>query len=170
MKYKDVAHIVIEHIRCGYSNKKSAEMAGITAETYYEWLRTHEEFAALVKQAKEEHLNDIADNVERSLYEKAIGYKVTKERTEYVSNAEGKPMIAKQLKYKDDVPPDTQAAIFLLTNIRPDKWKNRQSVEGKQEIETAVKFKGFSSVLPNVEDIEEIVKREEEEKRKRLNE
>lgn len=56
--------------------------------------------------------------------------------TEY-TDSDGKPKIKKQTKKNIEEPPNVGAAIFLLTNINPQKWQNRS----KSNIEADVNMK-----------------------------
>ncbi len=128
-KYNTVKDEIIANIRAGDSNKVAYEKAGISETTFYDWMAEKAEFSVAVKQAQAEHRREKAKLVEESLFKRAIGYKTEEVKTEFMAGADGKPVIVKQTKTNKEVPPDTGAAIFILTNSDPEKWQNRQNTQ-----------------------------------------
>lgn len=115
---------------------------GIDDVTYYNWMRKSE-YSEAIKKAKEEFKNNLETDIVKSLANAAKGYEYTQTQTEY-KDANGSPKIVKQVKKNIRVEPNVGAAIFLLTNISPDKWKNKQ----KQEIEVSP-FEELMKSLPD---------------------
>lgn len=130
---KEIVQRICNFIRDGDTQKVAAEKAGIREGTFYEWMNTKDEFSEEVKKAHEEFHETIVAKLEATLYRKAQGYEVTETDTEYVNGKDGKPIIKSQKKKIKHIQPDTGALIFALTNLAPDKWKNKQ----KQEVEVA---------------------------------
>lgn len=62
----------------------------------------------------------------------------------------GQPQIAKQIVEEYDVPPDTGAAIFILTNTDPENWKNKQYVDSREKKETKIKFDADAEILDEI--------------------
>ena len=113
-----------------------AEMArkmGISASTYYDWLKKYPEMAEAVTSARagaDARANN--ERVERSLLDMATGYvqKITvlkKVRT--VSYDEQGRRIERDewLPREEEayVAPSVKAQIFWLTNRMPERWRNR---------------------------------------------
>ena len=92
--------------------------------TYYRWLKLSE-FSDAIKKAKEEYRSKCENTTVKSLFTAANGYEYEQTTTEYM-DVNGKPRIKKQTKKNVLVEPNVGAAIFLLTNIAPERWKNRQ--------------------------------------------
>jgi hypothetical protein len=70
-------------------------------------------------------LRSVADNrVERSLYERAVGYNYEAVKIFMPANRE-KPVYA---KYIERVPPDVTAGIFWMKNRDPENWRDVQNV------------------------------------------
>lgn len=92
--------------------------------TYYRWLKLSE-FSEAIKKAKEEYRAKCENTTVKSLFKAANGYEYEQTTTEYM-DVNGKPRIKKQTKKNVRVEPNVGAAIFLLTNIAPERWKNRQ--------------------------------------------
>lgn len=107
----------------------------IDDKTYYAWMGKSE-FSDAIKKAKEAFRSTLEKNIVKSLANAAKGYEYEQYTTEY-TDVNGKPKIKKQVKKNIRVEPNVGAAIFLLTNIAPDRWKNKQdgNVPVKEERE-----------------------------------
>lgn len=92
--------------------------------TYYGWMK-RSEFSEAIKKAKEFFKSNLEKDIVKSLANAAKGYDYDQFTTEY-TDVNGKPKIKKQVKKTIHVEPNVAAAIFLLTNIAPERWKNRQ--------------------------------------------
>ena len=106
----------------GATDADLAEAFNVSTRTIANWYTRYPEFAEAVKVGK-----DMADDrVERSLYQKAIGYEYDAVK---IFNANGSPMV---VPYREKVAPDTTAAIFWLKNRRKDRWRDvHQHEHGK---------------------------------------
>ena len=92
--------------------------------SYYRWL-AKSEFAEAIKKAKEAFRSNLEKDIVNSLANAAKGYEYEQYTTEY-TDVNGKPKIKKRVKKNIRVEPNVGAAIFLLTNISPDRWRNKQ--------------------------------------------
>lgn len=126
---KEIVQRICNYIRDGDTQKVAAERAGIREGTFYEWMNTKDEFSEAVKKAHEDFHETIVAKLEATLYRKAQGYEVTETDTEYINGKDGKPIIKSQKKKIKHIQPDTGALIFALTNLTPDKWKNKRDVD-----------------------------------------
>ena len=102
--------------------------AGIDYQTYYRWLE-NAEFAEAIKKAKEEYRDLLEQDIVKSLSNVAKGYELTQSTTEYGYDKKGNLYKKKHTTKTMREPANVGAAIFLLTNIAPGRWKNRQSQE-----------------------------------------
>ena len=103
----------------GATDADLAEAFSVSTRTIANWYSRYPEFAEAVKVGK-----DMADDrVERSLYQKAIGYEYDAVK---IFNANGSPMV---VPYREKVAPDTTAAIFWLKNRRKERWRDVQQHE-----------------------------------------
>lgn len=100
----------------------------ITFETYSKWMQKNE-FSESIKAAREVFRATLANELYQSLKARATGYDTTKTRTEYVEDKNGNVRIKKRTTEEMHVNGDTQAAIFLLTNVAPETWSNVQKTE-----------------------------------------
>lgn len=100
----------------------------IDDRTWYRWL-DKAEFAEAVKKAKEVYKANLEKKLVDSLAKSAMGFEADFTRTEYTADANGKPIISKQIKEKRPIAPNVSANIFLLTNLNPQQWKQRNHQE-----------------------------------------
>lgn len=96
---------------------------GINNQTYYRWMQK-KDFADAIKKAKEEFKNNLETQLVKSLSKVASGFSWEQKTIEYIDDGLGKPKIKKQVVKNMVESPNVAAAIFLLTNINPDKWSN----------------------------------------------
>lgn len=100
---------------------------GIDQKTYYNWSKKSE-FSDAIKKAKEEFRSSLETDLVKSLAMAAKGYEWEQITTEYM-DVDGRPKIKKQIKRTMRESSNVGAAIFLLTNIAPERWKNKQLKE-----------------------------------------
>lgn len=119
-KYKDTFAKQAEKLCVlGATDEDLADFFEVSVRTIIRWKSEHEEFCQALKVAKEE-----ADNrVERSLYQRAVGYSFDSEK---VFNYQGEIVRAQT---REHCPPDTTAQIFWLKNRRPEQWRDKHDVE-----------------------------------------
>ena len=105
---------------------------GIDRKTHDNWLKSHKEYKDTVNRAKDKFKSDHTGILFNTLMEAAKGGErtVTDEVTEYrpdPNNPEN-AIIRKQTRHKKTiyVQPNVVAAIFLLCNLDPEHFKNRQ--------------------------------------------
>lgn len=101
-----------------------ADFFNVDRVTLYRWKLKHEDFCNAMKNGK--LVSD--ERVERSMYQKGVGYYVTEEQAVKIKTGqyEEKVEIVQVQRY---VPPDTTAQIFWLKNRRKDEWRDRREVE-----------------------------------------
>lgn len=157
-KYDDVRDIIIQSIREGDKNVIAYKKAGISETTFYDWLRNDAAFSAAVKKARAEFLEEIASQLEDSLWKRAKGFDFEETKTEFAAGADGKPVIIRQTKTKKHIAPDTGALIFALTNVDPENWKNRQ--DNRLSVDDSVT--GFKINIVRGEDTPPIVNSEDD--------
>ena len=97
---------------------------GIAEMTFGRWMK-RKDFADAINSAKQYFADNLERDLVASLAKSAKGYSYVKRKTEYTSDKNGSPVIKKQTTEDVDVPPNVGAAIFLLTNIAPDRWQNK---------------------------------------------
>ena len=150
----------------GLTNEQCAKSLGISEPTFYVYMERYPKFKEAVKRGSE----SIVEQLENSLFKRAIGYKEeddetieSKKRYEFTGEIDKSGNPIKILVGQDDhikkskrrIPPSETAAIFLLTNKAnsrykrdPDKFQDDQSIQ-------SVDFKYINinefSIIPEIE-------------------
>ena len=111
-EYNEQAH---DHCLLGATNAELAALFEVSPRTIDSWIASIPELGKAVRDGRA-----VADGrVARSLYERAVGYRLTVERTVLHRGEERK--LTNTVQY----PPDTQACIFWLRNRRRQDWAVR---------------------------------------------
>lgn len=121
----------------------------IGADAYYEWMKKAE-FAEAIKKAKQAFRDSLEKNIVRSLAQAAQGYEYDETTTDII-NVDGMKVIKGQKVMKKRAQPNVAAAIFLLTNLEPERWKNKQNTEHTGQIDTGITF-----VVENEEQVDKM--------------
>lgn len=102
---------------------------GIDDTTHRKWLKK-QEYADAIERGMETYKRNNTQELFNTLMEAAKGgfKETTEENSEHRPDADGNPRIVKMLRYKKKIyqRPDTIAAIFLICNLDPAHWKQRQ--------------------------------------------
>lgn len=128
---KEVKRIIFECISKGDTQKEAGFKAGIGENTFNRWTHEKEEFRELVEKAKAKYRETLRIKLETALYKKATGYVEEEVETEYRSDKDGNPQIKYKRVKQKHFSPDTGALVFALSNLAPEKWKNRQQVQNE---------------------------------------
>ncbi|WP_079246883.1 hypothetical protein [Sphingomonas turrisvirgatae] len=105
----------------GATDMELADFFEVDVSTIYRWKIAHPEFCEALIAGKDA----CDDRVERSLYNRAVGYSFPAVKIFMPANAEA-PVYA---PYTEHVPPDTGAAMSWLKNRRGDKWREKSEVD-----------------------------------------
>ena len=129
--YKDeYAKSAVQICELGATIPELAEAIGVCRSTIYSWANSNPAFAYAIKVGKK-HADD---RVERSMYQKAVGYTVVETKRQYgiVKNADGTETLVLEKEHvtEKQLPPDTVAGIFWLKNRVPDAWRDRREFTG----------------------------------------
>jgi len=101
----------------GWTDTQMSNFFGVAESTWHLWKTKHKGFSESLGNWKE-----FADRrVERSLYEKATGYKCCE-----VKFATHEGAITDKIEFVRNHAPDTKAAIFWLKNRKPSTWRDKQ--------------------------------------------
>jgi transposase-like protein len=98
----------------GFTDREVADLLGINASTLYRWRVEYPHFARAIRLGKE--MADV--RVERSLYERAVGYSYEAQKA--VVTRHGQEI----LRWREHLAPDVTAALAYLRNRRPDRWRD----------------------------------------------
>lgn len=108
----NLEHVSKLYLR-GFTDHEVADFFKISESTLNLWKIAHPEFSESIKDWKKA----ADDRVERSLYERAVGYT---HESEQVFCYLGKIKRAKTLKH---YPPSEIAGFFWMKNRRPEQWR-----------------------------------------------
>ena len=110
----------------GATDAEIAAFFEVHTATLYRWKAQHKDFCDALKVAK------VAadDRVERSLYQRAVGYEQEEVKIFMPASATA-PIYA---KFTAKIAPDVTAQIFWLKNRQPERWREKQDGEGGQAL------------------------------------
>lgn len=105
----------------GATDQEMADFFEVDVRTIYRWKHDQDKFCQALKSGK-----DVADErVERSLYQKAIGYEQDEVKI-FMPGGASEPVYA---PFRAKIAPDTTAAIFWLKNRRSQDWRDKTETE-----------------------------------------
>lgn len=114
--------------KLGATDADLADFFKVNVTTIWRWQSRHEEFCNALKKGKER----ADDRVERSLYQRAMGYTFDSEK---IFNHQGKAL---KVQTTEHVPPDTTACIFWLKNRRAGEWRDKSFTEDETKHDKAL--------------------------------
>ena len=111
----------------GLTNEDIAHNMGITRQTLNNWCNKYTSIFDALKKGRE----PVVRKLENSLIKKAQGFEYEEVTTEMWvdDNGEKRQKVSKHKRYSA---PDTSAAIFLLKNYKPNKYRNYNDLTKKQ--------------------------------------
>lgn len=113
----------------GATDKEIAEAFGVARRTVIRWRQEHESFEEAIMRGKAG-----ADaKVEKSLFQRALGYDYKEEETVIEMDKNGNQKPAKVRRKTIHVPAEVGAMCFWLKNRNPDEWADRP--HGTMEVE-----------------------------------
>lgn len=131
-KVRECAEWVEAHGLSQHGGATIADFAGamgINVGTYFEWFKKAD-FSEAIKKAQAVFRSKTLKRVENALLKKATGgVSITEEVSLIEAGADGKPTLTQKTVKRKETAPDTAAAIFLLTNIDPKRWRNAQHID-----------------------------------------
>ena len=108
----------------GATDGEIAAFFGVSVRTLHRWKLEHPELCHSIKGAK----GAADERVERSLYQKAIGYEIVEQRAIKLKPGPNEERV-ELVEVRRHVAADTTAAIFWLKNRRPEAWREKSQVE-----------------------------------------
>lgn len=139
----------------GETRKVACLRAGISQDTFTNWLRDKSYFSERIKDAENEYkqwyANDLIKDSLRSLKTLIMGCEYEETRTEYEQDTKnpGMPRIKRQTVTTKKVLPNPTAIIFALTNRDPENWKNRQTTDITANVKAENTNKPDLSAIPD---------------------
>jgi hypothetical protein len=124
----------------GATDMELADFFGVNVATIHRWKLTHQDFCDALRAGK----SACDDRVERSLYNRAVGYEHDATKIFMPANATA-PVYA---PYREHVPPDVGAAMSWLKNRRGDVWRDKQDVALSGGLDVSAKI-DMSNLTPD---------------------
>ncbi len=109
----------------GATDQEIADFFEVDVRTIYRWKHTHPDFCQALIDGK----SACDDRVERSLYQRAIGYEQEEVKI-FMPSGATEPVYA---PYRAKVAADVSAAKLWLTNRRGETWREKQLVGSDPE-------------------------------------
>lgn len=145
-------------VECGGAKMKDfTSYFKIDFKSYKNWKGRHPDFAEMIDRAKATFRANLAHDLVNTLADAAKGgFKEEEdEQTRYRPGGDNQPRIVEMVKskHKRFVKPDIGAAIFLLTNLAPDQWQNRQrnDIAVKKEDEKPMSIEEINAEIERLE-------------------
>lgn len=108
----------------GATIKSFCAAMGIDKKTYFRW-SDNATFSTTIKEANTIFCSTLETSLVGSLVAQAKGDKQTKKRTIAKPDKHGKLKVKEVIMDEIELPKSTTAAIFLLKNIAPERWKDK---------------------------------------------
>ena len=109
----------------GATDAELADFFEVDITTIWRWSSRHEPFCSALRAGKAA----LDDRVERSLFQRSVGYTFDAVKI-FMPAGAAQPVMA---PYREHVPPDPGAAKLWLCCRRPDKWRDKQILAGDSE-------------------------------------
>lgn len=108
----------------GATDEEIAQSFGVSTRTIYRWKLQHKDFCQAIAVGKE-----IANTrVERTLYQKAVGYTYVEQQAIKVKTGKDTEEV-KVIDVERYAQPEIQAVQFWLKNRKPQVWRDVQQIE-----------------------------------------
>ena len=109
----------------GKTIKEIAQVFDVARSTLNKWIKENPDLEYAINSGRE-----AADaKVERSLYERAVGYTYKERKVINIIGSDGKPVPSRVETTEKHVPPDTTAQIYWLKNRQRGRWKDKWEVD-----------------------------------------
>lgn len=129
---------------------------GISYNTLKSWERKAD-FKKAIEEAKATFAQNLEHDIVVSLAKAAKGYSFIRTRTELVSDSNGVMKVRRKVEESVDVSPNVGAAIFILTNIAPARWQNKQNqfteIQGDLSLQVRVIDGGMPEIATSESDV-----------------
>lgn len=130
-----------QYARQGFNDLQIAQNLGIKKSAYYDYQVKYPEFADAIRKGKK----PVDQAVENALLKRALGYEFEEVKTETRKDIDGKPydLITKTIKH---IPGSEAAQIFWVINRMPDRWRQKQYIDGNEVKQPDLSGLGFKEL------------------------
>lgn len=120
----------------GYDEKDIYAALNVSKNKFYEFKRNHDE----LREALKKGIDEKALNIEKKAFQMALGgIEVSKKKYQRVN---GEMLLVEEIIEK--TLPNVTMQIFMLKNLMPEKYKERQEVENKYNEEDLKQVESFN--------------------------
>lgn len=125
IKYNSEFHskLAYEFTAEGFTDEEVSKKIGISRSTLKVWRKKYKTFDIAIAEGK----NLIDDKVEKSLFQRAMGFDY--EEIEIILDEKGGRSNKRVKKIQKRALPDVTAQIFWLKNRRPLQWRDRKEID-----------------------------------------
>jgi len=113
--------VILNLARRGKTNSEIAMLLGVCEATFYYWLKN---YAPDLSESLKEAIADPVSNVEKALYERAMGYSCQETKVHMTKSG-----VIKTRDVIKHYPPSETAMKYYLGNKKPEDWKEKREVE-----------------------------------------
>lgn len=117
----------------GLTDDDIAKNMGISRTTFYNWQNKYSDILNALKKGRE----PVVRELENALIKKAKGFEY-EESDVIIDKDKNGNTSQRVIKHKRYSPPDSSAAMFLLKNYKPDKYRNYNELT-KRQIEAEIR-------------------------------
>lgn len=136
----EVVTTITTALREGDTRRAACIKAGISDETFSNWMQDNLDFLKAVNEAEAEYhkweANELLSACKQSLKKLILGGEYTETVSEFVPDKNGIPQQKKMTKRTKQVPPNATAIIFALCNRDPENWRQRVEADIKGQVQT----------------------------------
>ena len=133
---KELIYRVAEH--WGITDNEIAKLCRVDMATVQNWKKQDPDFFESLKNAKKRSDAE----VEASLFKRATGFKRKIDKVMKDGSVQ---------TCTEEVPPDTIACIFWLKNRQPERWRDKQDIEHKGNIDITPVLRVVRNDTPTIE-------------------
>ena len=108
------------------------EFLQVSYDVWKRWKQLHPELRVALRRSKD----DLIANIEDSMYQRAMGYIITKSEKDYKFDKDGNRILIKEKEIEEWIQSDA-AIQYALNNMAPEKYvanNNAQSLKNKEDL------------------------------------
>lgn len=128
--------------RQGMTEEQICKKLDVAVSTFNVYKNDYPELTEALKKGKEE----LIENLEDSLYRKAMGFEYEESKV-YQSKDDNGKTVQRVEKYKKQALPDTGALAFALKNLDPSNWRDKTETELSGELDIGAKSEEYLKYL-----------------------
>lgn len=132
----------------------------ISKQTFYNYKNANPDFGLAIKTAQEFFISKTCETLKKSLLDRAKGGTYTTTEQIYDIDSEGYKKLTREKKIIKEVPPDTGAAIYLLSKYDPENFSNDYVKGSNTSSNNIVKFEILKNITNAIEKNNVVVQEE----------